>query len=114
MLVESIAIIVIFAVMIFIFLRAGKKNYAIAASPLIVVPLFQIIANILNEIWGKQVNADIKSITVVVGLAIAMVMLGLLSNVVGGKKPRAVYLMICSGFTIALTIIYLCNNYVAI
>ncbi len=112
MVVESISIIIIFAVMVFLFLRAGKKTYAIATLPLIVVPLFEVISVILSEIIGRVVSTDIKSLIVIVGLAISVVFIGLLSNTLKAKKSKVVYMALCGGFTTVLTIIFLYNNYI--
>ncbi|WMJ22594.1 hypothetical protein RBG61_11430 [Paludicola sp. MB14-C6] len=111
MIVESIAIIIIFTVMSILFIRVKKKNYAAATAPLIIVPFFQLIANILNEYLGKVVTADIQSLIVIIGLAIGVVLIGVASNYLVGKKPKIAYILLCGSFTTILTIVFLCNNY---
>lgn len=112
MIVESISIIVIFTAMSFIFVRAKKKDYAAATAPLIIVPFAQLLGNILNEIFGKVITVDIQSLIVIIGLAIGVVLIGVASSFLVGKKSRVVYILICGGFTTILTIVFLYNNYV--
>lgn len=114
MLVESIAIFIIFCIMIFLFLRAGKKNYAVAAAPLLFVPLFQVLANVLHAIIGRYVGFDIKAMIVLIGLSVALVMIGAFSVVVNGKRARIVYIVLSGGFSAALAIIFVYNHLVFI
>lgn len=113
MIVESISIFVIFTVMIFIFLRAHKKNYAIATAPLLGVPAFEIIANILNELIDKNVSIEIKSLILIVGLSVSLVIIGAVSVLLKGKKSRIIYILISGGFSTTLAIIFLYNNYMS-
>lgn len=107
MVVESISIMVIFLVMVFIFLRAGKKTYAIATAPLLLVPAFQIAANFLS----KNVSIEMETLVLIVGLAVSLVLIGVISSILKDKKARLVYILLCGGFSTTLAIIFIYHNY---
>lgn len=111
MLVEALAITIIFFVMIFIFLRAGKKEYALATAPLLAVPIFQIIANVLNQLVGKYISLEVKSLILIVGLAVGVILIGTMSSLLKGNRTKIAYMLTCGGFTTVLAIIFLYNNY---
>lgn len=111
MVVESISIIVIFLVMIFIFLRAGKKSYAIATAPLLLVPAFQIVASVLNKLIDKNVSMEMKTLILIVGLAVSLVLIGVISSILKDKKSRLIYILLCGGFSTTLAIIFIYHNY---
>jgi len=111
MLVESVSIIAIFILMIYFFLRAGKKSYAVAASPLLLVPSFQVLSNVANEFLNGKINANGQSIILIVGLAISVALIGTASNLLKGRNSKVIYIAICGGFTTVLSVIFLYNNY---
>jgi hypothetical protein len=93
------------------FLRRKKKDYAAATIPLIIVPFAQILGNILNEIFGKVITVDIQSIIVIVAFAVSLVLIGVTSHFLKGKRSRLIYNFLCGGFTTILLILFLYNNY---
>ncbi len=113
MIVESISIFIIFAVMIFLFMRANKKSYAAATAPLLAVPVFQIIANILNELISVNVSIEMKTLILIIGLSVSLVLIGGVSILLTGKRSRIIYIIISGGFSTILTVIFMYNNFIS-
>lgn len=107
MLVEAVSMLMIFAVMVFIFLRAKKKNHAIAIMPLLILPFVHTVMSL----FGSHMTIDILAIADVVALAVSVCLMGLLSNVFKKGKARFLYLLICGGFTTLICIIFVFNFY---
>lgn len=111
MIVESVSIIAIFILMIYFFLRAGKKAYAVAAAPLLVVPLFQVLSKIANEFLSGKINTNGQSLILIIGLALSVALIGVASQLLKNRNSKFIYISICGGFTTVLSIIFLYNNY---
>lgn len=111
MLVESICIILILSIMIFVFLRSGRKDYAISTSPLLIVPFFHTVSNLIYDLFSVSINVNVKAIVDVLGLAIAVAIIGFIAGQHKTKASRVGYLIICAGFTTVLTIIFIYNYY---
>ena len=110
MLVESICIILIIAILMFIFLRSGRKEYAILATPLLLLPGIHTLANIVNELISSTVFTTALIISDIFGTALAAVSFGIASVInIKSKKSRFAYLVVCGGFTFVLEIIFLLN-----
>lgn len=111
MLVESIAITCILVVMVFIFLRAGKKQYAVATAPLLVVPFMNVLYNVASEYLKMPINIQTQMLVLIISLAVAVLLIGFLANAIKAKKYKLVYIFTCGGFTTLLTVIFLYNLY---
>lgn len=111
MLVESICIVLILAIMLFGFLRGGRKDYALAVSPLLIVPFIHILASLVQDVMKISLSTNVKAAADVVGLAIAMAMLGFISGKIKSKKSKIAYLVITGGFTAVLTVMFVLNYY---
>lgn len=111
MVVEAIAIITIFIVLLFGFLRAGKKDYAVAVVPLILVPLVQVLISLTMELFAISLGSDMKSIILIIGLVLSIILTVLASQTVKARRLRLIFIILCSGFTTLLTFIFLYNNY---
>lgn len=111
MLVESMAIVMIFAVMAFLFLRAHRKDYAAAVAPLMIVPFVHAVAGILGEFFPFAAHDHFHAFADVIGLAAAVAIMGMLCTTLKSRKAKYVYLLACGGFSLALTLIFLYNIY---
>jgi hypothetical protein len=111
-LVESIAIFMVLLVMVFLFLRAHKRDYAISAIPLTIVPLMHTLTQLLGEIKSLHLSPDIRAAADVLGLAIAVAMMGMFCTRCRTRRSKYAYLLLCGGFVTALTIIFIYNTYV--
>lgn len=111
MVVEAIAIITIFILLLFGFLRAGKKDYAVAILPLVLVPLIQVLISLTMELFAISLGADMKSTILIIGLVLSIILTVLASQLVKSKRSRLIFIILCSCFTTLLTFIFLYNNY---
>lgn len=111
MLVESICIVLILAIMVFVFMRGGRKDYALAVVPLLIVPFVHMLSSLVQDVLKIALSTNVKAAADVVGLAIAMAMIGLISGKMETKKSRMAYLIISGGFTAVLTIMFVMNYY---
>ena len=112
MLVESIAILMIMAVMVFIFLRAHKRDYAISTVPLLVVPFLHAVVCIIGDASPLTISPDIRAAADVLGLAISVAMLGMFCVKCKTRKAKYGYLFTCGGFITVLTMIFIYNTYI--
>ncbi len=111
MLVESICIILILTIMVFMFMRSGRKDFALATAPLLIVPFFHTISNLIYDLFKISISVNVKAGTDVLGLAIAVAIMGIISSKHKTKASRLGYLLISGGFTTLLTIIFIFNYY---
>ncbi len=129
MIVESLAIIVIVAIIIFTFIRRGRKNAALGTLPLLLVPIGNILGDTLNRslsswqryIMMASVTHSYDSIVLSiqpVGVHIFIITISLLiagaiyeaaSRTIHAKAIRRLYLAICGGFSTILAILFISN-----
>lgn len=114
MLVESIAILMILLVMIFIFLRGHRRIYAVSTVPLLVVPFVHALVYIFADISKLHFSQDILTAVDAFGLAVAVALLGMFCTRCKTRKAKYAYLFLCGGFTTILSIIFIFNNYVPV
>lgn len=111
MLVESLAIFTIFVVMVFVFLRAGKRLYAVSVSPLLVVPLTNILFNAANELLKWKISVVSHMLVLIIALAVSVLLIGVFANFFKTKKSKVGYVIICGSFITSLSLIFLYNIY---
>ena len=110
MVMECWAIIFVVAMMFFMFFRFGKKEYAFAVSPLVIVPFFYLLGRRLHG-W-LNLSAIVDEVTFRMGMSLvalvaACVLLGLSSRGVVSPGRRAILLLCSTGFTLVLAWIFL-------
>lgn len=113
MIVESISISILFILMIFMFCRSKKYHFAFATAPLLVVPVLNVIFNVLRDYLKFKTDVTTHMLFLVIALAIAVLAIGLQSYKMKTKKTKIIYLITAGGFTTLLTIIFLYNLYFA-
>ncbi|MEG2429075.1 MAG: hypothetical protein RSA79_01210 [Oscillospiraceae bacterium] len=111
MLVEAIAITAILIVMILVFVRAGKKHYAIASSTLVVFPAVVVLTTVVKELFPKLITLNVTGLIYIIGLAIAFLLIGIASQIIKEKRSKIMYIVIAASFEFALGLIYLYNLY---
>ena len=106
---ECTAIIVIILLIAGIVVRKGKSGTALAILPLAIVPFAYIISGYVAQfinIWqAPDIYIHMSIGVVMIGALIAGILLGMIAGHITDKANRRGYLLLCGGFTIALTII---------
>ncbi|OJU13271.1 MAG: hypothetical protein BGN88_06905 [Clostridiales bacterium 43-6] len=104
------AIVAILLAMSFIFLRTGKKGYALGTIPLVFVPGMYIFASAISSVPKIVDVIDIEiiyTLAVVTGMIVACIAYGIFASKIHKKSSRTAYLMSCGGFTLLLSIMLL-------
>lgn len=106
------AIVVILVLMMVIFMRSDRKQYAIAIIPLIILPLVHIFSRIISLPIATitPLNRDeIRIIVNVVAGLVSCLLLGVSTRGVEGKTSRRAMFVVCSAFILILTIALVAN-----
>ena len=106
------SIVVVIVAMFIIFMRAHKKDYALAIMPLVIVPLMHIFSAILSKLLVDIFPLKDYEIRVLLDLTAALVtclLLGLSSRQIAEKRTRNALFVCCSGFIIILSIVLIVN-----
>lgn len=111
MLVESIAIVMILIFIVVIFLRAHRKDYAMASLPFLLVPLAHALIMILGEFFRFANTPLFRAGGDVLALAVSIAMTAIFSTQVKSRRSRYVYLCLCGVFSVALTLIFIYQIY---
>jgi len=106
---QSFAIIILILVMMFMFLRAGKRTGAVFTLPLVSVPLFHLLGFAVQRPFiqsglptvGLHITMD------VIGLSCGLFTCWVLSRAIGVKKLRYTYFLSCAMFLSALAAAYI-------
>ncbi len=111
---ESIAIALIMLAIIVIFVRTRGKA-AVTLIPLLIQPVANILANIIDTPLSKMLSIDIATVyisTNVVFLVISSLLTGLFTSNFVLKKSKIIYSMTCIIFNLLLVVIFV-SNYLA-
>lgn len=111
MLVESICIVLIIGFICFAFLRSGRNEYALAAAPLVILPLCHALVFVVRDIFNIVIGPNLRAGIDVFGLAVAISLFGLMSAKLKTRKSKAGYLLVCGGFTVVLALIFIFDHY---
>lgn len=106
MTVACLAVIAILLAMSYIYVRAGRKNYALAILPLMLVPVVHAGAGVAYSLLSRFLTWDFNLFAIaadVVALVAACTIFGFLSAKIETKKARMVFLIMCDGFTALFT-----------
>ncbi len=108
---ECAAIIVIILLTAGVMAHEGRGGLAIAVLPLVLTPTFYLlssyVANFINRWQEPDVYLNARAAVVVVGSLLACMIMGLLASKLKSKVVRRVYLVLCGGFNLILTVIML-------
>lgn len=110
------AIVIVLALMIVVFLRAQKKEFAVAILPLMVAPFVHIFSGVLSKTLDAVLPLNTAQIRIIIDLLaglISCLLLGLLSRGIPGKRTRNGFFWCCAGFVVILTLVLITNTLTA-
>lgn len=113
MIIESIAIIVLIVILIFMIARTGRQSAALCLLPLLCVPLFYMVGIpvsglLANTLQGLGRPVSLISITVL-GLVVGCALFGMLCGNFRTRRAKQGYLVMCCGFSAALAMVLIHN-----
>ncbi len=103
MVIECITIIVLLAVMAFIYLRKGRKEYAHAIFPMILLPLVHIAA--VELVRQSLFSIDVQVIQIaldIAALVVSCLLTGVSASHIQSRRARNGLVIISALFLIAL------------
>ncbi|HCA30351.1 MAG TPA: hypothetical protein DEP23_12685 [Ruminococcaceae bacterium] len=110
------AIMIVLLAMAFVFLRCGKKEYAVAILPLLITPFFYIISGVIARLFDVIAPFSIPELRVIITISaglISCLLLGLASKQISGLRTRHVFFWSCAAFVIVLTLVFVSNMLIA-
>ena len=110
MFLESGVVVILSIMLWYLFIRAGKRATAVSLLPLVVLPLFNILGQILAPrltLLGFLGVLEWQVLFVILGLLAGSLLFGSISRNIRRPAARNGYLILCGGFTLlfAFTII---------
>ena len=110
------AIVIVLLAMLVVFMRAKKKEYALAVLPLTLVPFAHIVSGVIARLVDPLVFLSYTEIRVLIDLTAALfscLLLGFSSRGIEEKRSRRLFTIFCAGFTILLTWVLVYNTLAA-
>jgi len=111
---ESVAIIILILLMAYFAMRSEKKEFAGSVLPLVIVPLFNLLTmpstKLLRMHLTREQLGGVNVAINILGLVVACVVLGILSRQIQSRAGRRIYLLLCAGFSAALTLVYIIKD----
>ncbi len=109
MVIECATIVLIIAMISFIFLRTKRINYAFVTLPLLTIPLMhllgQAIVYFVTEKLDHLINVTIILSCDVLGLLVGALLLGILLHKIPAKKAQVSFAVVAAVFMVALSIV---------
>lgn len=102
---------IIFAISV-IFLRARKKDYALATIPLIILPLANVVAAFFAKAIAEITPSDLMSTYMFINIAAAAVscaFVGIMTMKFKKKSTRVAYMGLTTIFNVVLVVILIQN-----
>ena len=107
--VECWVIIVLILAMAVIIMRRGTPRQGVSILPLALVPFGYLIAGPISrwlEGFFPSIRSDLFRVSfTLIALVFASVLFGMLAGNMGGKATRRVYMFLCGGFSVILSIV---------
>ena len=106
------SIVIVLAAMFFVFMRAHKKEYAVAVLPLVITPLMHICSGVIARWLDGILPLTWVELRVALDLIAALISCLLIvfsSRSIAVRRSRNVFLIFCSGFIIILTLALIIN-----
>lgn len=107
------AIVIVLLAMVVVFMRAKKKDYALAVLPLTLVPFAHIISGVISRFLDSLIFLSFTQIRVLIDLTAALfscLLLGFSSRGIPEKRNRRLFTIFCAGFTILLIWVLVYNT----
>lgn len=114
MFVECLTIFGLIFVVVVMYIRAKKKDYALATVPLLVLPAANILAYAFSEGISDLLSIDrfiAYSAINIVAVVISSCLVGLMSGKFGKKSVRGAYITMSLIFNIVLAAILIYNMF---
>ena len=111
------AIVIVLLAMELVFLRARKKEYAVAILPLLITPAVYIVSGVVSGWLSGFLSLAAGQIRVIIDLTAGMVsclLLGLASRGIAERRTRNAFFWCCAGFVLILTLALVTNTLAAI
>lgn len=106
------SIVIVLVVMMLVFMRSEKNNYAVATGPLLIQPLAYVVSGRLAG-WLAMVfpmtAVDLRIIINVVASLIACLLIGFTAQRITEKRSRRAFIICCTGFILLLTLALVIN-----
>lgn len=106
------AIVIVLLAMVVVFMRAKKKEYALAVLPLTLVPFVHIFSGVCARFLDSFIFLNFTEIRILIDLTAALfscLLLGFSSRGIAEKRNRRLFTIFCAGFTILLTWVLIYN-----
>ncbi len=106
------AIVIVLLAMVVVFMRAKKKEYALAVLPLTLVPFMHIVSGVLARFLDPILFLNFTEIRILIDLTAALfscLLLGFSSRGISEKRSRRLLTIFCAGFIILLTWVLIYN-----
>ncbi|WRS26909.1 hypothetical protein U6B65_11300 [Oscillospiraceae bacterium MB08-C2-2] len=106
MVAECGAIVAIIGIMLYMFIRSGRRVFTVLLWPLLLVPAFHLLGMVLYYFWGRNIPMGFATFAVsmdVFGLVLSALLFGGLSRAIIPTAGRRFYLGLCMGFSTVLT-----------
>ena len=113
MVMENVTILIIIGIMIVVFLRAKKTQYALSVIPFVFVPGTHLLGLYFAQRLDFGMGFTVHQISVgidILALVVGCLLLGLLSHNILSKKSRSVFLVMGGLFNLLLTWILILNT----
>lgn len=107
------AIVIVLVAMFLVFMRAHKKEYAVAIVPLIVLPFIHILSNLLDPLLPLTLPELRIAVDMTAGL-VSCLLIGLTARHIRERRTRNAFMICCSGFLIILTLVLVVNSLVLV
>ena len=113
---ECLVIALIIGILSIVFFRAKRKNWALAAMPLGIVPLISGVVLYSAEHFFKIEYTFVLPMTLIVfSLVVSCIWIGIASAIlIKTKKMRVYYLVVSVAFVLVLSIIMLIRYFTAL
>lgn len=113
MYIECWVIIAILLMVAYMFMRTGRKGPALATLPLAIVPFVHILSGYPARLLSNALNLPypyLKMSFAVLAVVISCTIFGAISRKIPAKAVRRVYLGMCIGFSLILTLVLIYNT----
>lgn len=107
------AIVIVLLAMAFAFLRANKRDYAVAILPLVCTPLMYIISGVIARKLTILLPVSAFELRLMLDMSagfVSCVLLGVLSRRLPSPRIRQWFLFFCAAFVMILTLVLVNNS----
>ena len=107
------AIVIVLVAMAVVFMRSGKREYAVGILPLILPPAVHIVSGLLARVLDPLLPLNGAQLRIIIDLLAGLLgclLIGFSSRNIKGRRSRNAFLVACSGFTIILTLVLIVDT----